>query len=73
MGNEQHFTPQAERRWSALGGVIQTRLLNDVWCGDCHKTTTIVNFSGKIERGDLVLEGHCINCNGSVARVIEGA
>jgi hypothetical protein len=36
-------------------------------------TTTIVQFTGRIEQGDLVLDGRCISCGGPVARVIEGA
>jgi hypothetical protein len=47
------------------------RLLNNVWCVACHTTTTIVQFTGRIEQGDLVLDGRCINCGGPVARVIE--
>lgn len=66
------FRPQAERRWRELDGQLQTRLLNNVWCGRCRRSTTIVRYTGKIDGGDLVLEGRCITCDGRVARVIEG-
>jgi hypothetical protein len=33
---------------------------------------TITNFSGTINRGDLLLVGKCAECHGDVARVIEG-
>ena len=65
------FTPAAEKSWRSLPANQQFRLLNNVWCVACGKGTTIVNFSGRIERGDLVLEGQCERCGGSVARLIE--
>ena len=58
---------------SALDGTLKMRLLNNVWCVACRATTTIVQFTGRIEQGDLVLHGRCISCGGPVARVIEGA
>lgn len=67
------FTPQAARRWAELGGRSQTLLLNNVWCVACGKTTTIVRVSGRMERGDIVLEGCCIRCDSPVARVVEGS
>jgi hypothetical protein len=35
--------------------------------------TTIINFSGAIKGGDLLLVGKCDQCHGDVARVIEAA
>ena len=72
MTENRQFTAQAARRWAALGGRTQTLLLNNVWCVRCSKTTTIVRFTGRIERGDIVLKGRCIHCDGPVARVVEG-
>jgi hypothetical protein len=71
MSETSNFTPQAARKWAKLGERAQTLLLNNVWCVACRKTTTIVNFTGRMEKGDIVLEGHCIRCDGPVARVIE--
>ena len=71
MSQDPQFTLQAARRWSELDGTLKMRLLNNVWCVACHTTTTIVQFTGRIEQGDLVLDGRCINCGGPVARVIE--
>ena len=65
------LTPAAEKRWRSLSAKQQFQLLNNVWCVTCTKVTTIVNFSGHLEHGDLVLEGQCERCGGSVARVIE--
>ena len=66
------FTPQAARRWSELDGSIRTRLLNNVYCVACRTGTSIVHFTGRIDEGNLILEGSCIKCGGRVARVIEG-
>jgi len=34
--------------------------------------TTITDFQGRVERGDLILTGSCATCGGKVARLIEG-
>ena len=35
------------------------------------KATTVVNYSGQLKGGDLLLEGECERCGNSVARLIE--
>lgn len=67
------FTPQALKRWESIPGEIRQRLLRNVWCGGCGISVTITHFTGRIERGDLILTGQCNQCHGEVARVIEGA
>jgi Zn finger protein HypA/HybF involved in hydrogenase expression len=47
-------------------------LLANVWCGQCARETTVTDFSGRIQRGDLLLTGRCARCGSEVARVIEG-
>lgn len=37
-----------------------------------YQALTITHFTGRIERGDLILTGQCIQCHGEVARVVEG-
>ena len=66
------FTPQALKLWESIPGEIRQRLLRNVWCGDCGTSVTITHFTGRIERGDLILTGQCGQCQGEVARVIEG-
>ena len=34
---------------------------------------TIVNFSGAVKAGDLLLVGECSECRGDVARVVESS
>ncbi|WP_267313382.1 hypothetical protein [Methylococcus geothermalis] len=39
----------------------------------CHREVVIINFTGTIKSGNLLLVGKCAECHGDVARVIEGA
>jgi len=65
------FTPKAKKIWEAIPGIVQFKILNNVWCVQCRKGSSIGNLSGKIESGMLVLRGTCTTCGGDVARVIE--
>jgi len=65
------FTPKAKKIWEAIPGIIQFKILNNVWCVQCRKESSIGNLTGKIESGMLVLRGFCTKCGGEVARVIE--
>ena len=65
------FTPKAKKIWEAIPGIIQFKILNNVWCVQCRKESSIGNLTGKIESGMLVLRGSCTKCGGEVARVIE--
>jgi hypothetical protein len=66
------FTPQALKFWETMPGEARQRLLHNVWCAHCSKETTITQFTGRIQRGDLILTGQCNKCQGEVARVVEG-
>ncbi len=67
------FTQVARKHWEYIPTYTRQRLLTNVWCGHCGGATTITNFSGTIKGGDLVLVGQCAQCQGDVARLIEGA
>jgi len=67
------FTPQALKRWESIPADASRRLLRSVWCAHCSKETTITNFTGRIQRGDLILTGQCNKCHGKVVRLIEGS
>ncbi|RQW01136.1 MAG: hypothetical protein EH225_09770 [Calditrichaeota bacterium] len=67
-----NFTQSAKTFWNNIPPDIQERLLDNVYCTQCRKMTTITNYTGRIECGDLILEGFCIRCGGSVSRLIEG-
>ncbi len=75
MGVESlpNFTSPARQRWESMPVDLRQRLLSNVWCGQCRHETTIINFSGAIKGGDLLLVGQCAECRSDVARVIEGS
>jgi hypothetical protein len=68
---KQHFTPEARALWQAIPPDKQELLLSTVWCGQCAETTTITEFSGREEQGDLILTGICAACGETVTRLIE--
>ena len=70
--NNLVLTSQARNIWELIPGRVQIKLLNNVWCVNCRKTTGIGgDVSGKVAKGMLVLHGKCTGCGEVVARVIE--
>ena len=67
-----NFSGPARQRWASIPADIRQRLLATVWCGQCRHAVRIMNFTGSIKGGDLLLVGKCAECQGVVARVIEG-
>ena len=65
------FTVKAKAKWDSIPHHIQEQLLSNVWCTHCSDMTTITDFQGRVERGDLILTGNCATCGGKVARLIE--
>lgn len=66
-----NFTPEARQLWENVPAHIRPKLLSNVYCGECRGATTIVNYSGSVKQGLLVLEGSCLQCGSDVARVID--
>lgn len=67
-----HFTGPSRQRWASIPADIRQRLPSNAWCGQCRHETTVSNFSGAIKDGDLPGMGKYAECQGDVARVIEG-
>ncbi len=65
------FTAPASKLWAAIPTETRKMLLSNVWCGKCRHEVTIINFSGAVKAGDLLLVGKYSECQGDVARVIE--
>ena len=65
------LTPQAGKIWESLAPDLRLRILNDVWCVNCMKPSSMGNASGKVEKGRLTLTGVCTRCGGLVARIVE--
>ena len=52
-----NFTRPARAFWEAIPEQQRRALLTHVWCGRCKSGTAIVDYHGRIESGDLILEG----------------
>ena len=65
------FTSEGKTLWNRIPQDIQKKLIDNVWCINCLGVTTITDFRGQVEEGDLVLSGRCAKCGGKVVRVIE--
>ena len=50
---------------------LRRKILENVWCAHCVTTVKIVDFSGGMRSGHLLLEGRCVECGGSVGRMVE--
>lgn len=72
LATRPHFTGPAEERWLAVPGEARQRILQNAWCAHCRRQTTMIDFQGRVQRGDLLLEGHCAACGGRVVRLLEG-
>lgn len=69
--NSPTFTMPAQRIWERIPQPIQRKLLDNVWCSACRKVTTMVQYSGQVKEGDLLLTGLCVTCGKEVARLLE--
>lgn len=65
------FTVPAASLWGAIPAGQRKMLLANVWCVKCRHSVTIVNFSGAVKAGDLLLVGKCSECHCDVARLVE--
>lgn len=72
LASTREFTRPAQWFWDSIPEHIQALLLGSAWCRQCRSVTTVVDFKGNIQRGDLVLRGQCVYCGGPVVRLIEG-
>lgn len=67
------LTKPARLRWDTIPADIRQRLLSNVWCGHCGHGVSIINFSGTMKAGNVLLVGQCAKCHGGVARLIDDA
>jgi hypothetical protein len=65
------FTAPAAKLWTGIPSNSKKLLLSSVWCGKCRHEVTIIDFSGAVRSGDLLLVGLCSECRSDIARVIE--
>jgi hypothetical protein len=67
------FSPKARAAWERITPEIRLRVLNNVWCTECKRGSSMALNSAILSGPDLVLRGHCTKCNQEVARVVEEA
>jgi len=61
---------EALKLWMELPADKRQLFLGNVWCGECRKSVTIVDYHAKLD-GVVVLHGFCNTCGHKVARVID--
>lgn len=71
--SENVISFEAMKKWLAIPENNRNELMRNVWCTNCGNVTTIKNFTIKMDKFGIVLEGFCNKCENHVARVIENA
>lgn len=71
VDDPMELTPSARKVWEAIPTDRRLRILNNVYCVGCMKTTSMGKAKGRVEKGRLALSGVCTRCGGVVARVVE--
>lgn len=61
----------ALRVWEKVPPSQRVRILNNVWCVNCHRGGAMSLTGGHVARHGLVLSGRCVCCGGEVAPVVE--
>ncbi len=64
------FTSPAAKLWEAIPAGTRKLILANVWCSNCRQEIPIINHSGKVKAGELLLSGKCAKCQGDVSSVI---
>jgi hypothetical protein len=67
------LSDQASKLWNAIPTDAKKKLLANVFCGHCRGAVSIVNVTGTVKGGDLVLNGNCAVCGHDVARHVESS
>ena len=69
--NNGTFTPMAAVQWITISQEGRSRILANVFCGQCRDSVPITNFTGEEHQGDVYLKGSCARCGHDVARLVE--
>ena len=60
------------QKFNQIPDDVKSKILSNAYCSSCKDTVKIVDFEGKLDKGDLILIGKCEKCLGDVSRLIEG-
>jgi len=63
---------EALKIWMEPSADIRSKILSNVWCGQCMTAVTICDYNTDFDGGVVVLRGFCSTCGHKVARVLEG-
>jgi hypothetical protein len=69
-GSEMAHDFNALQRWNTVPKEFRQKILDNVFCSNCH-TTTIVDYEIKDNKYGVLIEGKCKKCGKDVARVVE--
>ncbi len=68
--SKKTFTLQAELLWYSVPAQAREAIVKNVFCAKC-KASEMVDYSGTVKNGDLMLVGACGRCGRKVVRVVE--
>ncbi|MGE3312794.1 MAG: DUF5679 domain-containing protein [Limisphaerales bacterium] len=66
-------TPTAAVLWGVIPREARERILANVFCVKCRRSSTMVNFTGEEQNGDVILRGACANCGHDAVRLLEAS
>ncbi len=67
------FSLEAVKIWEKIPVEFQDTILSNVLCSNCRDSVRMVDYSGSVVSGDLLLKGNCAICGRTVARLVEGS
>ncbi len=67
------LSPDAAKLWEEISVEFQEEILDNVFCSHCRDAVRIVDYSGSVVSGDLLLKGNCAICGHDVASLVEGS
>ncbi len=65
------FTPEGRRRWEKIPEWAQRNILDNVFCGRCLDSVSILLETAEMKGKDLILRGKCQCCGKDVCRLVE--
>jgi hypothetical protein len=67
------FSLEVAKIWAVIPVEFQEKILDKVFCSQCRDSVRIVDYSGSVVSGDLLLKGKCAICGQKLARLVEGS
>ena len=67
------FSLEAAKIWEEIPVEFREKILENVFCSHCRDSVRMVDYSGSVVSGDLLLKGNCAICDHVVARLVEGS